>query len=295
MRRSWVRFPVLAFVRSLRHWLRSCEVCPNRCRVDRTAGETGRCRIDDGLLVSSAAPHFGEERCLVGRGGSGTVFLAGCNLSCVFCQNYEISQLDCGSRLSKGEVVRMVLDLQARGVENINLVSPTHQGPQLFEALAEARSRGLRVPVVYNCGGYENPEFLRELDGMVDIYMPDFKYGSEDEAERYSGVRDYCHWCMASLREMHRQVGDLVLSQGVAQRGLLVRHLVLPGGIAGSRTVVDFLVDELSPATYLNVMDQYRPAWHAAEHPTLRRRTYRNEIEEVVDYACGRGMTRVLS
>lgn len=290
-------------MRPLRHWLQSCEVCPNFCRVDRTAGQTGRCHVDDDIVVSSANLHFGEEPCLVGSGGSGAIFLTGCNLHCVFCQNSDISQPGSaaevarrGTRISRAELGRLMLELQTRGAENVNLVSPTHQAPQLFEAVQDARERGLRLPIVYNCGGYENPEFLKELEGLVDIYMPDFKYGDDAVAARLSDARDYVRWCKASLREMHRQVGDLILGlKGVAASGLLIRHLVLPERLAGSRAVIDFLVSEISPGTFLNIMDQYRPAWHASEFPELRRRVLRQEVEEVISYARARGMTRFMA
>jgi putative pyruvate formate lyase activating enzyme len=276
-------------------WLKSCQVCPNSCRVDRTQGRIGRCRIDDGLVVSGADLHFGEESCLVGTGGSGTIFLTACNLACVFCQNSDISQLDRGREIGASELVRLMLTLQIRGAENINLVSPTHQAPQLFEAVRQAKAEGLRLPVIYNSGGYENPDFLRAIEGLVDIYMPDFKYGGDEEAETYSGVRKYGEFCMASLREMHRQVGDLFINaRGKAEHGLLVRHLVLPGGLARSEAVIDFLASEISPHTYLNVMDQYHPAYRAGEFARLKRRVTRAEVESVAVYARGRGMNRVL-
>jgi putative pyruvate formate lyase activating enzyme len=277
-------------------WLKSCTVCPNFCRVKRLDGEVGRCRVGAGLRVSSASLHFGEEPVLVGRGGSGTIFFTCCNLACVYCQNYDISQLDLGQDISEAELIRFMLGLQERGAENINLVTPTHQAAQIFEAMSKARSQGLRLPVVYNCGGYENPQFLREIAGLVDIYMPDCKYGDDEVAEKYSGVRNYVRWSQESLLEMHRQVGDLELDRrGVATRGLLVRHLVLPGGLSASQMVIDFIADRVSPNTYLNVMDQYHPAYRAGEHRALSRRVLRGEVEEVVAYARNRGLKRILS
>ena len=277
-----------------RDWLAECTVCPNFCRVDRRGGQLGRCRTAAGLKVSAADLHYGEESVLVGRGGSGTIFFTSCNLACVFCQNYELSQLVRGSAVSEAELVRLTLALQARGAENINLVTPTHQAPQIFAALKQARRGGLTIPVVYNCGGYENPEFLREVAGLVDIYMPDFKYGDSVQAERYSGVKDYAEWCRKALMEMHRQVGDLAVdARGVARSGLLVRHLVLPGGLAGSKAVIDFLAERLSRDTYLNIMDQYHPAYRAGEFPALRRRVFRYEVEEVREYARSRGLRRL--
>jgi putative pyruvate formate lyase activating enzyme len=279
----------------LREWLADCRVCPNFCRVNRLAGARGRCRTGAELVVSSADLHFGEESVLVGRGGSGTIFFTACNLGCLFCQNYDISQLDRGRTVSAGELAGLALALQARGAENINLVTPTHQAPLIFEALGEARRRGLRLPIVYNCGGYENPEFLRELAGLVDIYMPDFKYGADAEGERLSGVREYARWCREGLREMHRQVGDLAVDRrGVAVSGLLVRHLVLPRGLARSREVIDFLYEGISPDTFLNVMDQYHPSHRAGEVRELDRRVLRQEVEEVLDYARAKGLRRVM-
>jgi putative pyruvate formate lyase activating enzyme len=283
-------------MKSLAHLLAECRVCPNACGVDRLHGERGRCRIGGGIVVASSGLHFGEERELVGRGGSGTIFLAGCSLSCVFCQNSDISQSAQGQVLSAEEAARLMLSLEAQGAENVNLVTPTHQGPLAFEAVQLARACGLRVPVVYNSSGYESLDFLREIDGLVEIYMPDMKYGSSDMAERFSGIRGYAERSREALLEMQRQVGTLRLDRrGVAVRGLLVRHLVLPNGIAGGRAVVDFLVDRISPRTALNVMAQYHPAYHASEHPPLRRRPTIEEIEEVKAYARKRGMTNLLS
>jgi putative pyruvate formate lyase activating enzyme len=279
----------------LLNWLESCELCPNFCRVNRLEGKKGRCRLGSGLVISSANLHFGEEPVLVGRGGSGTIFFTCCNLKCVFCQNYDISQLDYGHPVDQNELVRIMLTLQKRGAENINLVTPTHQAAQIFQAVKQARGQDLELPIVYNCGGYENPEFLRELDGLVQIYMPDFKYGNDEAGLKYSGVSEYYGWCRKSLLEMHRQVGDLQTdSRGVATRGLLVRHLVLPNRLAGSQKVIDFLASSISRDTYLNIMDQYHPAFHACDYNGLRRRVFRQEVEEVLQYARDAGMRRLL-
>jgi putative pyruvate formate lyase activating enzyme len=282
-------------VKPLGHLLQDCRVCPNSCGVNRLRGEVGRCRVGGEIVVASAALHFGEERELVGAGGSGTIFLAGCSLSCVYCQNADISQSGSGKALSVPEAARLMISLQARGAENINLVTPTHQAPLLFEALQIARRGGLRVPVVYNCSGYESVATLREIDGLVQIYMPDMKYGSDEMAERYSGIQDYVEHCRAALLEMQRQVGVLVLDKrGVAQRGLLVRHLVLPNDVAGSHEVIDFVAERLSPRTALNVMAQYQPAFRAREHPPIGRRISLEEVDAVRAYARSRGMTNLL-
>ncbi|MBN1699652.1 MAG: 4Fe-4S cluster-binding domain-containing protein [Spirochaetales bacterium] len=280
---------------NLLSWLQHCNVCPNFCEVDRLRGKKGKCRSGRDIVISSANLHYGEEPVLVGKGGSGTIFFTACNLSCVFCQNYDISQLDYGKTISRQELITIMFHLQLRGAENINLVSPTHQAPQIFEAIVTARKKGLRLPVVYNCGGYENPDFIRELDGLVDIYMPDFKYGRNEAGERYSCVKQYTDYCMKSLLEMQRQVGSLKLDAShVARRGLLVRHLVLPEGTAFSKEVIDFIADSISVDTYLNIMDQYRPAYNAADYPPLKRRPFRYEIDEVAEYAKKRGLKRIL-
>ncbi|HEC62314.1 MAG TPA: radical SAM protein [bacterium] len=276
-------------------WLDHCELCPNLCRVNRRQGQTGQCRLTDGIVVSAADLHFGEEPMLVGKSGSGAIFFTACNLSCVFCQNYDISQLDRGKEISQSRLAAIMLDLQAQGALNINLVTPTHQAAQISAALSEARRHGLGLPIVYNCGGYENSSLLKELEGQVQIYMPDFKYGSDRAGFEYSGVKGYNSCCKQALQEMHRQVGDLELdSRGIALGGLLIRHLVLPNRSADSKRVIDFIA-ELSLNTAVNIMDQYRPAWHAGSYRALNRRTYRHEVEEVVEYARGKGLGRLIS
>jgi len=252
--------------------LRNCCVCPRNCGIDRTAGETGFCGMGEQFRVASAFPHFGEEAPLVGLHGSGAIFLSGCNLACIFCQNYEISQLREGRDVSLDEMTAIMLGLQQRGCHNINFVSPTHYGPQVLEAVSVARDLGLHIPIVYNSGGYDSVNMLRLLEGYVDIYMPDAKYWDESAAAELSSARDYPQVMRAALKEMHRQVGDLVLDdEGIATRGLLVRHLVLPGGLAGSEQVLEFIAREVSPNTYVNVMGQYRPCYRAHEHPVLCR------------------------
>jgi putative pyruvate formate lyase activating enzyme len=217
-------------------------------------------------MVSSYGPHFGEEAPLVGRHGSGTIFFTYCNLHCAFCQNYTISQLGEGSPVSPEALAGMMLSLQVKGCHNINLVSPTHVVPYILEALALAAAKGLRLPLVYNTGGYDSLETLKLLDGVIDIYMPDMKYSDGQTAQELSDIRDYPEVNQAAVKEMHRQVGDLLTDEsGVATRGLLVRHLVLPDGLAGTEGVVKFLAEEISPNTYLNVMAQYHPCYHAAD------------------------------
>ena len=247
-------------VEAARALLETCRVCPRCCGTNRLDGDVGKCRTANEAMVSSYGPHFGEESPLVGKYGSGTIFFTNCNLRCLFCQNYSISQLGEGERVSKEELALMMLSLQARGCHNINLVSPTHVVPQILEALDIAVESGLHVPLVYNTGGYDSVETLSILDGIVDIYMPDMKYGDENIARELSGIENYPQVNKAAIREMHRQVGDLQTSQeGVAQRGLLVRHLVLPKGLAGTKDVVDFIAKEISANTYVNIMAQYHP------------------------------------
>lgn len=274
--------------------LEACELCPWACGVDRTSGENGVCRTGRDAIVSSFGPHFGEERPLVGWGGSGTIFFASCNMRCLFCQNYDISQLRHGRAASAEELAKMMLDLQDSGCHNINFVTPSHVVAQTLEALVIAARRGLRVPLVYNTGGYDCLEALTLLDGVVDIYMPDIKYMDAVIAKRLSGVKDYPGVVKAAVREMHRQVGDLVVDErGVAVRGLLVRHLVLPEGLAGTPEAMKFLAEEVSKETYVNVMDQYYPCYKAHDNPPLDRRITKEEFTAAVDAALTVGLTRL--
>ncbi len=250
----------------------SCRTCPRGCGVDRLRDERGECRTGRMAEVSSVQLHFGEEAPLVGRGGSGTIFFTHCNLACTYCQNHDISQGGRGRPMSPRELAAAMLRLQEAGAHNVNLVSPSHVVPQILEALLVAAEAGLRIPLVYNTGGYDALPTLRLLEGVVDIYMPDAKYGDTEAGERYSGVPSYPDVNRAAIREMHRQVGDLQIDEhGIARKGLLVRHLVLPGGIAGTRAVMRFLAQEISPNTYVNVMDQYRPCYRADEDDLLAR------------------------
>ena len=276
--------------------LESCQICPRHCQVDRLKDEKGFCRIGRLSRVASYTPHFGEEAPLVGRGGSGTIFFAGCNLSCVFCQNYDISQMDKGQDVPAEVLARMMLRLQDTGCHNINFVTPTHVVPQILEALVLAREEGLSLPLVYNSGGYDSVETLRLLDGIFDLYMPDMKYGSDELATKYSHAPRYTEYAKSAIREMHRQVGDLVMDEeGIAVRGLLVRHLVLPEELAGTAEVVLFLSQEISKNTYLNVMAQYRPEYNACSFPELDRSITLREYSEAVRLAAAAGLSRGLA
>jgi putative pyruvate formate lyase activating enzyme len=281
-------------VRAAEEMLRSCCLCGHACGVDRTEGEEGKCETADQPIVASYGPHVGEEAPLVGTGGSGTIFFGNCNLSCIFCQNYDISQEGGGSPMPTAQLSGIMLGLQEMGCHNINLVSPTHQMPMILVALFEAASRGLSLPVVYNTGGYDSMETLRILEGVVDIYMPDMKYSSGAASGMLSGAKDYPELNREGVREMHRQVGDLRINQkGIAERGLLVRHLVLPGGMAGSEAVFRFLSEEISKDTYLNIMDQYRPCHKAHDKPPLNRRINKKEWQEALDLAAKYGLKRL--
>jgi putative pyruvate formate lyase activating enzyme len=280
-------------IEALEAMLTACTLCPRRCRVNRLDGEKGYCRAGRDLSVSSVFPHHGEEPPLVGRHGSGTIFLAHCNLRCVFCQNYEISHLGSGERATTGQMARYMIRLQEIGCHNINFVTPTHFAPQIMAALPEAIESGLRVPLVYNCGGYESIDVIRLLDGMVDIYMPDVKFFSSDVAERLCNAPDYPQVIKSVLKEMHRQVGDLVMdSRGIAERGLLIRHLVMPQGLAGTEEVMRFIAEELSPQSYVNIMAQYRPVYKAVEFQDVNRGITPSEFYEAVEIARRRGIHR---
>ncbi len=272
--------------------LESCDLCARECGVNRRLSAEGAgCRTGERALVSSYGPHFGEETPLVGRGGSGTIFFAWCNLRCQYCQNYEISQAGMGHEVEPEELARMMLSLQDQGCHNINFVSPSHVVPQILAGLLIAAQDGLRLPLVYNTGGFDSTKTLALLDGVVDIYMPDMKYTDAGVARRYSGIRDYPAVNQAAVKEMHRQVGDLATDgRGVAQRGLLVRHLVLPEGLAGTAEIVRFLRDQVSADTYINVMAQYRPCYRASEHSPLDRSITSEEYAEAVRLAQEAGL-----
>ena len=274
-----------------RRLLDDCTLCPWECHVRRTKGVRGHCRAPAGAVVSGFNAHFGEEPPLVGYGGSGTIFFSHCNLDCVFCQNWEISHQGEGKEVSPLELARIMLALQQRGCHNINLVTPSPHVAPILQSLLPAREQGLKLPLVYNCGGYESVATLRLLDGIVDIYMPDFKYGETAEAQRCSGPPDYLSRARQALREMQHQTGDLQTDdRGIAQRGLLVRHLVLPGGLAGTKEVVRFLAEEISPRCAVNIMGQYYPAYRAHQYPPLDRHVSSKEVREARNMAAAAGL-----
>jgi len=263
--------------------LSSCEVCPHQCRINRLKGEQGFCRSGEEVVVSSYNAHFGEEPPLVGNFGSGTIFFTHCNLKCVYCQNYPISQLGNGNKVSLPELAKIMLALQKRKCHNINLVTPTHFIPQILKSLKLAIKLGLCIPMVYNTSGYESVETLKLLDNIVDIYLPDARYADNEIAEKYSSAPDYFEIMKEALKEMYRQVGDLAVDEtGVARSGLIVRHLVLPGGLSGTKKIMHFIAREISPHTYISLMAQYFPAYQAGQFPPLSRRIDKEEYREAL-------------
>lgn len=262
--------------------LESCEVCPHRCGVNRLKGELGFCKTGKNVIVDSYFPHRGEEKPIRGYRGSGTVFFSYCNMRCVYCQNYQISQLGEGREVSPEELAEIFLELQAMGCHNLNLVTPSHVVPQILSALYLAVKKGFRLPIVYNTSSFDSLESLRLLEGIVDIYLADLKYADREIARRYSKVKNYPEVAMTAIREMHRQVGDLTLDErGIAIRGLLIRHLVLPNGLAGTEKVAEFL-GSLSKNMAVNVMDQYYPSYMAWKYPELSRRITQREYHQAL-------------
>ena len=273
-------------VQVLQEFLKECRLCPRECRVNRLDGEIGYCGARSDLMVSSAFPHLGEEPPLVGNHGSGTIFLTHCNLRCIFCQNYDISHLGKGEQITPFDMARAMMKLQEMGCHNINFVTPTHYASQIVSSLSEAIEIGLHLPIVYNCSGYESIEVIRLLEGIVDIYMPDIKFMDEEYSKRYSNAPDYPEVVKKVLKEMHRQVGDLTMnSKGIAQRGLLIRHLVMPGGVASSESVLKFIAEEISVQSYVNIMDQYRPEYRAHEYAEISRRISHQEYLDAIQLA----------
>ncbi len=271
---------------------RECRLCPRECALNRLERK-GACQVGGELIISSWGPHIGEERPLVGYTGSGTIFFSGCNLECVFCQNYDISQEVRGRKTDTDTLKRIMLTLQEHGTPNINLVSPTHVLPWIVEAVHMATEEGLNIPLVYNSGGYDSIEALKILDGIIDIYMPDFKYGSNELGEKYSGIPDYWDMARKAVKEMHRQVGDLIITrQGIAIRGLLIRHLLLPGQARDTEKIFRFLAEKISRDTYLNIMAQYYPSYKSHSYPELKNRIGIIEYRQVVKIAESLGLYR---
>lgn len=274
--------------------LENCEICPRKCRVNRVKGERGYCQLGDLLVVSAYHPHFGEESVLVGTRSSGCQFYTSCNLTCVYCQNYEISQLRIGEEISFERLAEMMIELQNTGCHNINLVTPSPQVPQIVKALSIAIEKGLKIPLVYNTSSYDSVEVLKLLNGVVDIYMPDARYSDDKIALKYSNAPNYFEIMKKAIKEMHRQVSDLILDKdGIAIKGLIVRHLVLPNNLAGSKKIFEFIAKEVSKNTFLNIMDQYYPCFKAFQFPELSRRITDKEYQEAIKLAKKAGLKRL--
>lgn len=291
---SHIRLHLKAKADAAMAMLTDCALCPRQCHVDRTSGETGFCRTGDKAVVASYNAHFGEESPLVGQNGSGTIFFTHCNLMCNFCQNYDISSEGAGIEVDAQQLAEMMLDLQRRGCHNVNLVTPTHVMPQILSALAIAAEKGLNLPLVYNTSGYDDVASLAMLDGIIDIYMPDMKFFDADIAERTCDAADYGKVVQAAVLEMHRQVGDLAIDdRGIAYEGLLVRHLVMPEGVADTSGIMAFIASHVSPATYVNIMPQYRPCGKASQTPPLNRSITKAEFEAALHQARKAGINRL--
>lgn len=274
--------------------MRDCSLCPRKCHVDRLSGEIGFCRTGEKARVASLHAHFGEESPLVGTGGSGTIFFRSCNLLCYFCQNYDISHDAEGGEVEPEDLADMMLSLQRRGCHNINFVTPSHVVPQILQGLFIAIERGLKVPLVYNTGGYDEVETLKILEDVFDIYMPDFKFWEERWSEKFCKAPNYREIAAAAIKEMHRQVGDLLIDEsGIAEKGLLVRHLVMPNDVSNTKEVMTFLADKISEDTYVNVMDQYHPCGKATLDPAINRRLTRKEYVEAVRLTKEAGLHRL--
>jgi len=281
-------------IKAAKDLLQRCHLCPRNCGINRLNGEKGACRTGNFAVLSNYGPHFGEESPLVVKSGSGTIFFANCNLRCIYCQNYSISQLDNGFEINDKELARIMLSLQEMGCANINLVSPTHVVPQILEALEIAIDLGLDLPLVYNSGGYDRVEVLKILDGIIDIYMPDMKYSNDKVAQDLSGIENYTSINRSAVKEMHRQVGDLQLDCGnIATQGLLIRHLVLPHRLAGTKETVEFISREISPDSYINIMDQYRPYYKAFQWQQLSSPLSSQDYFEAVALARKAGLHRL--
>jgi len=273
--------------------LASCTLCPRQCRVNRLEGALGYCEAPAELVISSVLAHYGEESPLVGVGGSGTIFLTHCNLKCLFCQNYEISMKGEGLSYSHKELAAAMIDLQRRGCHNINFVTPTHYVPAILRGLSLAIDQGLFIPLVYNCSGYESLEVVKLLEGIVDVYMPDIKFLRRELSDRYCSAPDYPDVVREILKEMQRQVGDLVVDdRGIAQRGLLIRHLVMPSHGENTKDVLDFIRQELSQDAFVNIMAQYHPCYQASRFEEISRRPSLKEYNEAMEYARQIGLRR---
>lgn len=272
--------------------LESCRLCARNCGVDRDSGKMGVCKETSELVVARAALHMWEEPCISGKAGSGTIFFSGCNLRCVFCQNHNIAQGFVGKKITTQRLVDIFFELEEKGANNINLVTPTHYVPQIIEAIHKAKTNGIQIPFVYNTGCYENLETVKMLDGLIDIYLPDMKYKSSDMSQRYSHAKDYFQVASVALKEMVRQVGDAIIdeSTGIMKKGVIVRHLLLPGGLNDSKEVVRYLYNTYKDSIYISLMNQYTPLPQVKDYPEINRRVTKKEYDKLVDFAIDLGV-----
>jgi putative pyruvate formate lyase activating enzyme len=277
-------------IAKLKEIIRDCHLCPHNCKVNRLKGKTGVCKSDSRLKVASYGPHFGEEAPLVGTKGSGTIFFSNCSLECVYCQNYDISQKGHGQYMSPKEVADIMLNLQKRGCHNINFVTPTHMVYGIMKAVDKAIEQGLKIPLVYNTGGYDSVKTLKLLDGIIDIYMPDIKYADNKLAQKYSNAPDYFDIVKKAVTEMQKQVNDLEIVDGIAKKGLLVRHLVLPENISGTEKIIDFITNNISENTYFNLMKQYYPSYKADKYTKLNQKINNRKYQLLKSYANQKGL-----
>lgn len=283
-------------VQLLKKRLQKCIICPHHCKVNRLQGEKGFCRAGTNMVIASYSPHYGEEDVLVGTGGSGTIFFSYCTMQCVFCQNCEISTHGEGYEVSPAKLADIMLSLQDRGCHNINLVSPTHYVPQIVEAIYYAAEKGLMLPIVYNTSSYEEEDTLKLLNGIMDIYMPDIKFGDNAKAKKYTKSAQYFNIAKAAIQQMYQQVGDLKTNnRGIAYKGLLIRHLVMPDNLASTEKVIDFIAENISRDTVVNIMAQYYPAHQSYTFPELARRITRKEYAEAVQHAEKKGLRRLIT
>ncbi|MFH1051727.1 MAG: radical SAM protein [bacterium] len=271
---------------------KSCNLCPRECKIDRTNFSSGTCGLYSKLKIASFGPHYGEEPEIVGRTASGTIFLSGCNLHCCFCQNFDISHQNNGIDYSIDELTDILLYLENLGCDNINLVTPTHFTPSLINSILKAKSYGLSIPIIYNTSGFEKVEILKMWEGIIDIYMPDLKFVDSEKSKLYCNCPEYFEFAAQAVKEMHRQKGDLIIKNGIAKRGLLIRHLILPNNQSDTKDIIDFVAEELGLNTYLNLMDQYRPMYNAYQNQKLIARIDKDELLRYVDYAKSMGFTR---
>lgn len=277
-------------INKTREIISSCQLCPHKCEVDRTQGEKGICESNSRIKIASYGPHFGEEKPLVGHKGSGTIFFSNCNLKCIYCQNYEISHYGKGRYVTAERLAEIMMKLQQKGCHNINLVTPTHMVYGILKSLKIACEKGLNIPLVYNSGGYESVEILNLLDGIIDIYMPDIKYGDSKKAAKYSNAPNYFDVVKKAILEMHRQVGNLKTKNGIAKKGLIIRHLVLPENISGSKDIIDFIAQKVSKNTFFNLMNQYYPSYEADQYDKLNKRIDYYRFKKLINYAQQKGL-----